>query len=357
MMRVPRAPEERDSVALRNQRRFRCLSTTCNWQGMVPVVRSAHSPDVPWVAKTAAPAPAPVAAPSLLPIREALPSGHATPIRDRLLHWAPTGALLFLGAVVASNALWTHRAGQHDLMRGADGQPVPLGESDYGVALPATHPLLVRASHQGGAAGAGPASAEDEHGLSLRQNCAWGRPGGNPYKGSVEQALNAARLPPDVVKQVAAKVKAGQVSDDLVINNDGIRSQRLGRDYSPRGFAMTYGHTICLNTRVNFRPGHIERAALYEVNDAQGRRHAVMVPEVCGNVSVLSERGRRAPAGVLAAGEMLPANMAYLADEVAGENGRKFALAGGTDNTVPEPGTLPGVLLGLAVLAWRIRRR
>jgi len=81
------------------------------------------------------------------------------------------------------------------------------------------------------------------------------------------------------------------------------------------------------------------------------------VPEVCGNVSVLSERGRRAPAGVLAAGDMLPANMAYLADEVAGDGGRKFASASSAENTVPEPGTLPGVLIGLAVMAWRIRRR
>lgn len=275
------------------------------------------------------------------------------PIHQKLLHWAPTGALLCLGAVVAGSALLADNANQQDLMRAANGQPVPLGESDYGVPLPAAHPLLLRASLKADA----PAAASGEHGLTLRQNCAWGRPGGNPYKGSVEQALNAARLPPEVVAAVASKVKAGQTSDELVISNDGIRGQRLGRDYSPRGFAMTYGHTICLNTRVNFRPGHVERAALYEVNDAQGRRHAVMVPEVCGNVSVLSERGRRAPSNVLAAGDMLPANMALLAGEVASDGGRRFALASSEQNTVPEPGSLPSVLIGLAVLAWRIRRR
>lgn len=262
MMRVPRAPDERQSTALRDQRRFRCLSPACNWQGMVPVVRAAHAPAAAWPTKAAVPVPAPAPSPAPRPVPVAdqtfLPSHQAAmPIHQKLLHWAPTGALLCLGAVVAGSALLADNANQQDLMRAANGQPVPLGESDYGVPLPAAHPLLLRASLKADA----PAAASGEHGLTLRQNCAWGRPGGNPYKGSVEQALNAARLPPEVVAAVASKVKAGQTSDELVISNDGIRGQRLGRDYSPRGFAMTYGHTICLNTRVNFRPGHVERAA------------------------------------------------------------------------------------------------
>jgi hypothetical protein len=115
---------------------------------------------------------------------------------------------------------------------------------------------------------------------------------------------------------------------------------------------MTYGRTLCVNTKVNFRPGHVEKAALYEVNDATGKRHSVMVPEVCGNVSVLSDRGRRTPAQVLAAGGGVE-----LGSDVDSDGGRLYAMAAAATHSVPEPGTLLGVLIGLAALGWMSRKR
>lgn len=345
-MRVPRLPEDHEAPGHEFQRRFRCCAVACNWQGLLPLQAErdvediAHLPSPAWSGE-----PGPSLAQAAVPPAPPAPPGHWP-------RWAPAGALLFVGAVVAGSALLANRTSQTDL-HAASGRAVPLGESDYGDPLPPSHPLLQRATYQPN----GASTTEPGEALTLRQHCAWGRPGGNPYKGTVEQALQAAHLPEDVVRQVAAKVKAGEVTDQLLIDNAGIHGQKHGRQFASRGFAMTYGHTLCVNTRVNFRPGHVEKAALYEVNDASGKRHSVMVPEVCGNVSVLSDRGRRTPAQVLAAGDTLPASTINLGSEVDSDGGRRYALSATPAHSVPEPGTLASVLIGLAALGWFSRRR
>lgn len=346
LIRVPRWPEDRDTDAAATLHRYRCRSADCDWRGLLPSASAGPAPANGPAAKPAATAPeSRVRTPAAQPLAPPpVPAG--PPVWRRA---AP--AVLLAGVTVAVGALLTQaliHGEPTDLLRTADGRVIRLGESEYGEALPPTHPLLQRVVHLP----ATEPSADGPAPLQLRRHCAWGRPGGNPYQGTVEEALSAARLPPEVVQKVAAKVKAGDSSDDLVIGNDGIHGQRAGRDYSARGFAMTYGRTICLNTRVNFRPGHVERAALYEVSDAQGQRHAVMVPEVCGNVSVLSDRGRRAPSLLLTAGGT---TLQDLAASVASEGGRRVALS--TTHSVPEPGTLLGALTGLALLGWFSRRR
>ena len=130
----------------------------------------------------------------------------------------------------------------------------------------------------------------EEARLRVRRHCAWGLPGRNPYRGSVEQALQTSQLSATVVKQIAADVRAGRPTDRVTIGNDTIRAQRSGREFNPQRVAMTYGMTLCVDTRVNFKPGHTESADLYEAMDDDGRIYAVMVPEVCGNVSVLGQR-------------------------------------------------------------------
>jgi hypothetical protein len=137
------------------------------------------------------------------------------------------------------------------------------------------------------------APAVDAEPLKLRRGCAWGTPGRDPYRGTTEQALQAAGLPPEVVSEVAALRLARQPTDHLEIRNESIRALADGRTFDPRSVALTFGHTLCLNSRVNFPRGHVEKAELYEVRDARGRWHSIMVPEVCGNVSVLGARARR----------------------------------------------------------------
>ena len=127
--------------------------------------------------------------------------------------------------------------------------------------------------------------------LALRQGCAWGEPGRDPYRGSTEQALVAAGLPAEVVRSIAAQRAAGRSADRLRITRQGIRNVAGAQFFDPRRIDLSFGMTMCRGSRVNFAPGHVEMADLYEATDAAGRRHAVMVPDVCGNVSVLQVAG------------------------------------------------------------------
>ncbi len=194
--------------------------------------------------------------------------------------------LAALGAHVGSQAALGVPAGQsHDgaPLRGAWLRPVALGAGD--VAEAQAGPWLQTAQ---AASGTSPASAA---GLSLRWGCAWGDPGRNPYRGSTEQALQAAGLPAEVVADIAAQRAAGRSSERLLIQLGSIQTVSGDRTFDPRRFDMSFGMTMCRNARVNFAPGHVEQADLYEATDAQGRPHVVMVPDICGNVSVLHEGG------------------------------------------------------------------
>ena len=130
-------------------------------------------------------------------------------------------------------------------------------------------------------------------GLRLRRDCAWGVPGSQPYKGEVDQALRAANLPEDVVHELERRVRQGQVADQVIIANDGIRAVNSGRYFGDTIPAMAFGKTMCLNTRVNFRHGHVEYGDLYLARASDGTEYAIMVPYACGNVSVLGEEMER----------------------------------------------------------------
>lgn len=162
--------------------------------------------------------------------------------------------------------------------------------------------------------------------LALRRGCAWGVPGRSPYQGTVAQALGGARLPDEVIRKVDAMVERGLVSDRIEIRRDSIRTVSGKRRFDPTLVAMGFGNTLCFGTRVNFQPGHVERADLYDATDAAGTNFAVMVPYVCGNVSVLAERAERPD------------------------------LGGGNGRSVPEPGTLASVVAALAAGALARRQ-
>lgn len=184
--------------------------------------------------------------------------------------------------------------------------PVEMGESFDGIELPE------------GDLRTPPAPVD----LTLRRACAWGVPGRNPYKGTVTDALAGAGLPDDVVRKIDAMVERKFVSDRVEIRRGAIQTTSGRRQFEPNITAMGFGKTLCFGTKVNFRPGHVEYADLYEATDTHGTRFSVMVPYVCGNVAVLAERAERTP-----------------------DNGRG----------IPEPGTLACV--AAAGLAWLASRR
>ncbi len=264
-------------------------------------------------------------------------------------------ALTVAAAVAIAAATW-----YFGLYAGSSVGRLAMGESYDGDPLPAAHPL--QASHASLrqtsiSAIAGPAVPLSP--LALRRGCAWGKPGGNPYRGTVEQALVSAALPAEVVQAIAARVHAGEPVDQLEITNQGIRAQGSGRVFSTHNIAMTYGMTLCLGTRVNFKPGHLERAALYEASDKVGRLYAVMVPAVCGNVSVLGEQAGARDRMALAGGAAAPDLAIRWMPAVLDPNERAHASGAGRAGfqSVPEPGTLGCVLAGLALMGWFWRRR
>jgi hypothetical protein len=299
-----------DAASGRPLGRYRCTNADCGWQGLLPVAR-----------------PAP---------------------------WLRAASVL----LVATLTLLVGVQGARHLL-GAQPSPLSLapGEHHEGELLPPRHPWLRPVVlRPADSASALPAPADRDtpilaivEPLALRKNCVWGQPGRNPYQGTVEQALLHARLPPEVVREISRKVKAHEVSDRLEIRTGRIHGVGQGHEFDPQRLLLTYGRTLCLNARVNFAPGHVEGADLYEATDARGRRHAVMVPDVCGNVSVLGARGERKRR-----------LNALAVDGDRGGDDEWSLLATGAEpdpSSVPEPGSLAAVLTALAALALIRARR
>jgi hypothetical protein len=202
-----------------------------------------------------------------------------------------------------------------------------------------------------------PRRAAESGPLALRRTCAWGVPGRNRYEGTVGQVLAGAKLPTAVVHRIEGMVERGQVSDVVEISTDGITSVRGRRQYDTTIKAMGFGRTLCFNTKVNFRRGHVERADLYEVADADGTNYAVMVPYVCGNVSVLAARAERpdAVAGGSIPGAGRAGRQGTQSTQGGGSESQSGEGGGGTQS-VPEPSTLVILLAGLVAMALALRR-
>jgi len=66
-------------------------------------------------------------------------------------------------------------------------------------ALPTATPSAVPAARD--------ASSDGGDALALKQNCAWGDPGRDPYRGTVEQALEGAQLPPNLLPGLSVDVE------------------------------------------------------------------------------------------------------------------------------------------------------
>ncbi|MDE2367478.1 MAG: hypothetical protein KGN16_00785 [Burkholderiales bacterium] len=307
-------------LAQPGMRRYICTAAACGWQGLMPRRRTQRRDDAlrrQWLGRTVLP----------------------------LVSAAAMGALA---------------AGVVAILPGTSGHGalafVP-GASDYGRPLPRRHPLRAGAERAIAAANVDLPGAP-LRALALRHSCAWARPGTNPYRGTVEQALYTAALAPEVVHAIAAQVRAGQPVDRLEIDNGGIRGERSGRQFDQHRIAMTYAMTMCVGTRVNFVPGHHEQASLYEASDKAGNKVSVMIPDVCGNVSVLGERlrrrpGVRAPGAALVSADVGTEDVEYdtLPAVLDWDVTARALAAAGHGNEAPEPGTLACALAALAILA------
>lgn len=264
--------------------RYRCLDAACGWEGIVSGDEVVDAVAI-----------------------------------ERRAGWVGKALWFLLGIAVAAAAMqgatwWQERNAvkrKAALAAAASVAPAPLpvdvGESYDGDVVPAEDPR----------------AADNRTPLTLRRGCAWGIPGRNPYKGTVGQALTAARLPESAIRKFEALVEKKAVSERLVISRTGIRTVAGTRRFEGRSFDMAFGNTMCFGTRVNFHDGHLEYADLYEATDASGRRYSVMVPDACGNVAVLTDTEERPP----------------------------------PPGQTPEPATWTMLGAGLAAMAWFARRR
>lgn len=341
LRRVPRRDEDRGAGAAAGLRRYRCGAAGCNWSGLLQPGGSGRAR-----------------------LRQARRrwSRHSSRRWPAWLAGTALAATAAAAAVVVAG-LWRPAESDHKALR------LAAGESYLGTPLTPSHRLLKLVSQRNGdgavAASGAPAATKARAALHLRQFCAWGEPGRDPYRGTPEQALALAQLPPEVVQRISADIRAGRHTDQVTITNVAIRADRSAREFDPKQIAMTFGQTLCLDTRVNFRTDHAERAELYEATAENGRVYAVMVPRVCGNVSVLGQRGERvrrsvdgatATAGAGAgAGPGAEATSAWrlLPDAlITAEDDGKSQLKGSrlSQQEIPEPATLALALAALLVL-------
>lgn len=279
--RVHRHAFDRAWSVFRSMHRYRCVAPACGWEGLLRRFSADSVPD-----------------------RSAV-------WRGRLL-WLLLGAAVAVAGTQGLRRLQSTPPKVHPTQMPTGGaelqsRATPAGQDFAGEALSAE-------DHR---------TASNRTPLTLRNSCAWGVPGANRYRGSVDQALRAAQLPAEVVRQIAEKADRGWVHEQVEISREGIRTLDGRRDYGNHMLAMAFGTTLCFNTRVNFVPGHVEYAALYRAADSQGRNYTVIVPYVCDNVAVLGER----------------------------------AESNGNGHRMPEPATWVTVVLGLGLAGWLTRRK
>jgi len=347
--RVHRHLSDRLASLFHNVHRYRCRDVNCGWEGTVP-----------------RPSTLPAGARGLAVLRSVPP---------RWMVLGLVAALIGVAGIKLQRNASVAVAPPQACDIAAAPRYVPAGESYDGVEL--RHETVNRAL--------------DAVGLSIRSGCAWGVPGRSPYKGSVKEALVAARLPQEVVHKIDAMVEHGAVSDRVEIRRNSIRTRSGKRHFDTKIVAMGFGRTMCFGTHVNFEPGHVEVADLYDATDAAGTTFSVMVPYVCGNVSVLAERAERPDAEVASTGGSAspPAGATTAVPPVAGSTNPKAqtvasGLPGGgsgsggvwvspetqsttpgtggkdsgescqptpTVRTVPEPGTIAILIAALAAMA------
>jgi hypothetical protein len=172
-----------------------------------------------------------------------------------------------------------------------------------------------------------PRGIDNDSKLKIRKGCVWGVAGRNPYKGTVADALAGTGLPREVILKFDDMVKQGLVTARLDITNQGIVTEDDKKNFGKTAASMAFGDTLCFNTRVNFRNGHVEQADLYEATDSRGEGYAIMIPYACNNVSVLGKRKRNGNGG------------------------------GNGGDSIPEPRVVLLFALGLLIMGALTRRR
>jgi len=149
--------------------------------------------------------------------------------------------------------------------------------------------------------------------------CVWDKPGVDPFKGDLVQAMDRyTDIPAPVRKALKKRMAARQYDEIATIRRDSIEGRQR---YAPELRGMHFGNgRVCANTsRTGWSNTHVERGLVYCETG-----HCVIVPTVCRNLSRITR---------------LPG------ESVAGQSDSRQALvpglvAGGGAMTAPALGTL-----------------
>jgi hypothetical protein len=124
---------------------------------------------------------------------------------------------------------------------------------------------------------------------ALQPSCSWDRPGVNPYRGNVRDALERYTDIPDA-DRIALKhrIEQGQADEQVEITRDAIRGKGDKGEYYPEISDMHFGAaSVCHQvTRSKWDAARVEPGAVYCV-----KSHCILVPKICGNVSRIGRKG------------------------------------------------------------------
>jgi hypothetical protein len=118
--------------------------------------------------------------------------------------------------------------------------------------------------------------------ISTVPECSWNNPGRDPYKGDVAAAVDAYRdIPPATRERLKERLRQQSFDDDVVITRDAISGRQA---YDPEIRGMRFGATrMC--TRVSRSGWSADHREAGRVVCEDG--HCLLVPAVCGNLSVV----------------------------------------------------------------------
>lgn len=112
------------------------------------------------------------------------------------------------------------------------------------------------------------------------EDCVWAKPGSDRWHGDNLAALLRAGIPVEHARIIAERIRAGARTGTVSFSHDGVVSD-AGQRFSER-FSMTFGNSLCRNSRVGFEAGRVEQGDLFVSGD-----YFVAMPYVCGNVTRL----------------------------------------------------------------------
>jgi len=191
-------------------------------------------------------------------------------------------------------------------------------------------------------------------GLQQRRVCTWSIPGGNRYRGSIDQALNSMGFRSAYYDELRTKMMLGFPDDKAVISRYGVFIRGTGVTHPPILRSMSFDTTTCFGTFVNFGEHVFEEASVYYVRRITSETTTLVVPHVCDNIGELMP-----PVAMPDQPKMWRDNKQIMAwirryGVVPNNPGGGRPEDKKPTNTVPEPGTLALLVPGLLFL---LRRR